>query len=377
MRASFFLVLAVALLVGLGVAVAAKAFGLLSPVQIVEAAPPAPAPVVAPPPPPSVLVSARNIYEGDTIRPGDVKVRPARPEEIADLEKHKSEYVQPVMDAVYYRYALKNIEADAPILRSALKDLSKPEALHTRLAPGMRAVNVAVPKGNSAGGLIQVGDWIDLYVTTEVARTDETSHMPQTGLLVRHAQVIAKRDTLWSVFAPLPNETAIQYTLAMNPYRAALVEYTRTVGGLSMIPVSEMEKKKLDEVKAEVMKDPAKSMLLAMSDPKVDSYKDEESRIREYERGSLSIGADDLARVLNLKPIVAPTPVPPPPPAPAPLTVEVITGVQRGGIVTFPSQTPAAPAPTPPAPPAGRYLFSMPPTNGNGNGNGKTNGNGK
>ncbi|OWK44978.1 Flp pilus assembly protein CpaB [Fimbriiglobus ruber] len=341
MRASFFLVLAVALLVGLGVAVAVKALGLLA----VPTVAPLAQPVVAEPRPPvtKILVAARNLYAGDTILPGDVAVRAIRPDEVEAYEKNKADYVQPMPDAVHFRYPSANIEADTPMFRSKLKAMAKPDALHTRLAPGTRAVNIGATKPESAGGLIQVDDWIDVYISTDVARSDEPGRNSYSGLLVRHAQVIAKRDTLWPVFAGQPGETTIQYTLATNPYRAGLIEFARAVGVLSLVPVSETEKKRLDAVKASVMTDPAKAPLLFTANPESELYREEERRIREYERGTLSLSGDDLAAVLNLKPIPAP------PEGTRLVSVDLYNGVRKQNTVAF-GQT---------APP-GRYVFTMP-----------------
>ena len=374
MRASFLLVLALALVVGLGVAVAVKSLGLLTPVVVTpptQPPPPPPAPVVVPVRP-SFLVPGRPLFAGDTIRPGDVRIRPARPEEMEAYEKNKADYLAAVPEAVYYRFAATDLPADAPMLKSSLKHLSKPDALHSRLVPGMRAVNVSIPKSGSAGGLIQVGDWVDVYITTEVGRTDLQGRTMQTGVLVHHAQVIAKRDTLWSVFAPLPGETSIQYTLAMNTYRSALLEFARSVGTLSMAPVSEAEKQQLDQLKAELLKDPSKIAMISYSDPNSKDYQAEEQRVRDFREGTQSVGSDDLISVLNLKPIPAPVP-PPLPPAPRvkavpppPITVEVLSGTQKTSTVTFPVPAPEPePLPPPPAPPTpeqGRYFFVLPRT---------------
>jgi Flp pilus assembly protein CpaB len=374
MRASFLLVLGLALLVGLGVAVALKSLGLLTPqtIAVPTQAPPPPPPVIAPPPPrPTLLVAAKNLFVGDTIRPGDVMIRPIRQDELEDYEKNKSQYILPILNSVSYRFMAVDIAADTPLKKSALKELAKPEALHARLVPGMRAVNVSIPKTGSAGGLIQVGDWVDLYVTTEVGRTDQQGRTMQTGVLVHHAQVIAKRDTLFTGFAPgAADTTTIQYTLAMNAYRAALLEFGRSVGVLSMSPVSEGEKKQLDELKTAAMKDPSKLVLFTYSDANSADYKAEETKVKDFQEGRQSVGSDDLIRVLNLKPIPLPTPplLPPAPRAKAPpvppITVELLSGTRASGKAEFPVPQPAPePEPLPPAPPAppqGRYTFGMP-----------------
>jgi Flp pilus assembly protein CpaB len=374
MRASVLLVLGLALIVGLGVAVAVKSLGLLTPPVTVATQPPpppAPQPVVAQPPRPQLLVATKNLFVGDTIRPGDVRLRTIRAEELEEYEKTKgADFVPPILDSVYYRFMAIDISADTPLRKKSLKELSKPEPLHARLVPGMRAINVSIPKIGSAGGLIQVGDWVDLYITTEIGRTDLTGRLTQTGVLVHHALVIAKRDTLFTGFASIAPETSIQYTLAVNSYRAALVEFGRSVGVLTMSPISEQEKKQLDELKQTITKEPSKIALLSYSDANSTDYKLEDQRIKDSQEGKLSVGSEDLIRVLNLKPIPVPTPplLPPAPRVkatpPPPITVEILSGTRQAAKAEFPVPAPAPePEPLPPAPPTppqGRYFFVLP-----------------
>jgi hypothetical protein len=256
--------------------------------------------------------------------------------------------------------------------------------------PGTRAIGVQIPKENSVGGLIQVGDWVDVYLITNVSRTDNPAKELQTTLLAPHAQVVAKRDTLYPLYiAPTPGEP-VSFTLATNPYRAALIEYGRTIGLLALVPVSDSEKKRLDALREVAMKDQTKSLSLTFADPSTAHYKTEQDRIEKHTSGQLAVGPDDIAMALNLAPIEAPKPPPPPPkrkivipappppapaPPPAPVTVELFSGVNKTNTATFAvPYTPQPPAkqgeptiieedvPAPPwnPPPTPRYTFSMP-----------------
>lgn len=361
MRASFLLVLALALLVGLGVAVAVKTTGLLSPPPVVvQQPPPAPQPVVVVPPPPSILVATRNLYETETVRPGDVRLRPATSDEVKALEAAKADFLPPNAEAAHYRFLAKSIEANTPLRKMDLLEMKRPDGLNTRLAPGFRAVNVQLTKENSAGGLLGVGDWVDVYVTSVISRTDEPGRVPYTGLIARNVQLIAKRDTLFSGFAPIAPTAEIPHTLAANPYRAALIEYARSVGVLTLVPLSDVEKKQFDEAKKIAMTDGTKSLALSVPDTSSPEYKDEEKRVQEYKTGVQSMSSDELARVFNLKPIVVPPPPPSPPPAPKPIVIETFSGTQRGTSSTF--QPPAEPHTPPPAPQPkpGKYVFFNP-----------------
>lgn len=348
MRASFLLILAVALLLGLGVAVLVKASGLLNPPApaVVQPAPP-------PPPPPTVLAAAHNIYSGDTIRPGDVRLRPLRPDEIAHYETNRDKYVAPVLDAANYRFPNRNIAADQPILKADLKELEKPEPLASRLLPGMRAVDVSITKDNSAGGLIGVGDWVDVYLSSDVGRSDAPGKSMHTALLAQSVPVVAKRNTLWPLFAPLPPDKPIEYTLGVNPYRAALIDYARSRGILSLVPVSAAEKTRLDDYQKAVKAGKTPTVAFPL-DPNSPDSKEEEARIAAYNRGEQAVGPTDLIRLFALKPLQPPTP---------PLSVEMYAGTQQRGVMRFVSPRGSGTLSNGGAAPlAPHYEFSMPPS---------------
>jgi Flp pilus assembly protein CpaB len=325
MRGSLLAVVAVAVVAGLGVVGAVRALGLLNPPVVAEKpVPPAPP---APPPVPTVTVAGRHLFKGDTIDPRDLVVRPVRPGEEKDFAANRAEFLGDAKEVAYFRYAARDVVADTPLRLTDLAELKKPEPLNARLTPGTRAVDLAVPKELAAGGMIAVGDWVDVYLLTEVARTDSPARVPQAGVLVHSAPVIAKRGTLFSIFAGLP-DGPIQHTLAVNPYRAALLDYARAVGTISLIPVSSAEKARLDELKQKAMDNP-KSMALAIpfAEPGSPEYKDEQDRMERYARGEFAVGPADLARVLRLTPPAAPRS--------GTVQVELFTGVRPSGTATF------------------------------------------
>ena len=153
-RASTLFALTAAVVLGLVVATVAKYTGFFNP-------PPAPVAAVPKKQDFQVLVAAKNLFAGDTILATGVKVRTLRAEEVDEYLKVKDQYMPAVPQAAVLRIPNKNIYADQPILKSDLKEMVKPEALNARLVDGMRAVNLSIPMERSAGGQIQVGEWID------------------------------------------------------------------------------------------------------------------------------------------------------------------------------------------------------------------------
>ncbi len=352
MRASTLFALTLAILVGLGVAIAGKRLGLFK-------GPPAPEPpakkadVMA-------LVAARNLFAGDLIDTAGVKVRALRPEELDHYQQHKDDYVPAVVAATFLRVADKNIYADQAILKSSLKDMAKPEPLHTRLLPRMRAVNLSLSKDQSAGGLIQLGDWVDVLLTCTIDRKDQ-GPTTRTACAVPHARVVAKRNSLWPIYAPLPEDKPIHYTVEVNPYRAALLEFARTRGQVSLAPIPSFEQQKLESLRDQALLG-ATPIAPALFGPTGGSEgDDEEERVTAYLRGELAVTEADLIRIFGV--------VSPAPPL-APVMIERLSGVGRFDPVTFSqggtlldfSRKNGRPAPVPQAtrPAAAEVRFSAP-----------------
>ena len=337
---------------------------------------------VAAPAVPLIIAPTRNLFAGDAMTGDNLGLRQLRPEEMKDYEANKADYLAGVREAGYFRIAAKDLVGDRPLRKGDLLDSKKPESLNSRLFPGTRAVTVGVSKDRSVSGLIQVGDWVDVYLITEVSRSDNPNTVPFTGLLVPHAQVIAKRDTLYPIYDPLRGET-VSFTLATNPYRTALIEHGRNVGILTLVPVSMEEKKRLDGLRDDAIKNPNSTSIAATFAPEGSpEFKEEQARLERYANGSLSIGDEDLVRLLRL-PVIEPPPAPvkppkppkppkivPPPPPPPPVTVELYNGTIKSGVAVFPVpytppvvEIPDPPEPPEPVyvpPPPAKYMFRSP-----------------
>jgi Flp pilus assembly protein CpaB len=322
MRASTMFALIVAVLVGLGAAVAAKATGLFNRAEPKKD-----------PPPVMVLVAAGNIFEGNMLQQTDVKLRPAVFAEIEQLRR--GELLPPVVQAAAKRFAKVSIPADSPIRKEHLEDLTAPTELRTRLAPGTRAVNLAIPKQHAAGGLINVGDWVDIQLMAAIeapavplpggaAQAGGTT--AQAAIMVRGARVIAKRNSLWPVNTPLGPDCPVNFTLEMNPYRASLVEFAKDKGTIVLLPVSDADKRHLEARRNDIISAPQTQFIsTSFSIPDSNEYQDEDKRVSSFLNGNYVISESDLVRIFQLKY----TP-PPAPPAPEP-KLEKVVGIQTAG----------------------------------------------
>jgi Flp pilus assembly protein CpaB len=319
-KASSLFTVIVALLAGLAVAAIAKVSGIFN---------------RQPPPPPArpeiqVLVPNHNLFEGFVVQSGDVKARALRPDELEHYYKHKDQYLPPVVSAAALRVLRKNLEADQPILRDHLYELSIAEPLHQRLLPSMRAINLTLTKDESAGGLIQVGDWVDVHLTSTIEWGGKSA--TRTASIARNLRVVAKRNILWKkVLASQPDDKPVYYTLEANAYRAALIEFARDKGRLSLVPVPGAEQQRLQARLRAAQRGGNSILGASFVDADSREYKDEESRIAAILRGDLSIGEGDLVRIFNLQT------GPPPLAATKPLTVQMFVGVKHDRNVIFAS----------------------------------------
>lgn len=306
-----------ALLLGLGVAVAARMSGMFAP------PPPAPAPV--PPPDVQVLVPTHNLFEGFVIQANDVAARALRPDELAEYKSHPEQYLPPVPQAAVLRVTSKNVEAERPLTRDALADLRLADPIHQRLVPNMRAVNLEATKDRCAGGLIQVGDWVDVHLTSTIEAPDGRA-ATHTANLVHFVRVIAKRNLLWQVLAPLPDDQPVTFTLEANPYRAALVEFAKTKGAVTLVPVAAAERQRLESRRQALLRAGSKAPAPTFAEPDSEEYRDEDRRVEAFTRGDRTVGDTDLIRIFGLQTLAPPL---------STVAVQVYQGVERKGDVVF------------------------------------------
>jgi Flp pilus assembly protein CpaB len=323
MRASTMFALIVAVLVGLGAAVAAKATGVFNRAEPKKE-----------PPPIMVLAAASNIFEGNMIQTADVRLRPASLQEVEQLRR--GELLPAMPQAAAKRFAKMSIPADAAMRKDYLEDLVAPGELRTRVAPGMRAVNLAIPKHHAAGGLINVGDWVDIQLMAAI----EAPAVPlpggaaaaggttaQAAIITRAARVIAKRNSLWPVQTPLGPDCPVNFTLETNPYRAALIEFAKDKGTLVLLPVGDTDKRGLEARRNDMMNqsvNPNAVMNVSYNMAESKEYREEDNRVGDFLNGNYVISEGDLVRIFQLK-YVPPTP-------PSPISkIEKVVGINTVG----------------------------------------------
>jgi hypothetical protein len=168
------------------------------------------------------------------------------------------------------------------------------------MVKNMRAINLVVPKDRAAGGLIAVGEWVDVLITSTI-ETPGAAPMTRTACVAPCVRVVAKRNTLWPIYAPLPDGKPVHFTLEVNPYRAALIDYVSTRGNLLLTPLPACDQRELEEkrqllVQHEDDKEDGGPLLAGPPD----ENESETARITAIVKGELAVGEADMARLFNL-----------------------------------------------------------------------------
>jgi Flp pilus assembly protein CpaB len=277
MRASTLFGLTIAILIGMAVVFGVKSSGLF------DREPPK----TVTPDRPKILVANKNMYENFAMTANDVIVRPVEDSEMDHYIRNKHKYMPPNPMAADHRELARNVVAGEPLLREHFKDHVLPPSFDGALRPGMRAVHLNIPKDRGAA-LIRRGDTVDVHLTTTICvdpecRQSRTMSAPiATGL-----KVIFKRDSLWQKLEAVDDVKPTPFTLEANPYRAALIDFAKTRGQITLIPSGP----NANDGKTRLM-------------PEMD--KEEEQKIVRFSQDRMPITDRDLEEIFKLNPIVRP-----------------------------------------------------------------------
>ena len=285
MKASTLFGLTFALLMGLGVVVAARVTGFLdTKPTVVEEKKTNGLPM---------LIAARNLFRGVAALEFDAKVRPMTEQDHAMYDKYRDKMLAPIPSAVEYRVLKVNVPAGVPLMEDMFEPQALPDGVSIRLAPGMRAVNVVLDRPRVAGGLAQKGEFVDVLLTATIRQNgglsrDTAPMAPFTAsaIIARKLKIVAKRDTLYTLNVGNPADKPMSFTLEANPYRSALIEYAKSRGYLTL--------ELLAPTNLANEREP-------MVDPDSKEYRDEDKRVREFMNNEHTITDADLERIFNLR----------------------------------------------------------------------------
>lgn len=313
MRASTMFALVVAVLIGLGVTAAAKYAGLFDK----PAAPEVKEEEI------KVLVAASNLFENTMITANDVRLRALNKSEVEAYKKNEGRYLPAQPSAANFRVLARSVEADQPLLKEHFQDLTVAQSVTERLAAGMRAVDLALPKDRAAGGMLRVGERADVLLTATITTGEKGEYSTtRSAVIARDLKVITKRNNLWQVMQSDPDNKLISYQLEANPYRAALIEFAKQRGTISLVPTPSVE------TRAPVISTPGAAQSFADSRSK--EYRDEDVRVAALNNGELTVGDNDLERIFDVKPVASAAIRPP-------HRVEMVGGIGSRGFLVYPT----------------------------------------
>jgi pilus assembly protein CpaB len=216
------------LIVGL---IAVSIFG----VSILEQpkAPPPTAATAAPPPTEQVLVAADPLSGGSLLQPTDVTAAPVATGSIP---------VGAALDTPDNRAALigsmvrTSLGVGQPILDSEVIHPGDHGFLAAVLAPGMRAVTVAVDNVTGANGLIWPGDNVDVLLTQSISDAPESKSIAAEVVLSDVRVIATGAELIKSAAAgPSGGPPAQTVTLEVTPDEASRCLVATNLGRLSLI----------------------------------------------------------------------------------------------------------------------------------------------
>ncbi len=279
----------------------------------------------------TVLAANQNIVKGALVETRQVTVRPLRSSELDAYRRDRSKYLPPLPTAIYLRIARENILTDTPIRTDQLEPFENPEGVPERLAPNRKPVNLAVKLDDSSGGLLRVGDWVNVVMTSLITGPG-LKDSPRQVTIIPAARIILKRNTLRPIYTALPSDKPVPFTIETNSYRASLTEFARDKGDFSLVALPEVEGKRLEAARqaailAAQSDDPSPApSLVSFANPRSEAYQKELRFVRNFEDKSAPIGSSNLEELFHL--------TLPPPPGPRPPVVpnsyiQQYSGAQR------------------------------------------------
>jgi len=299
MKASTLFVICIALLVGLGAVGTAQFLGIFKKNSPVVDSAVKSDPIL-------VLVAVSDLPAGVAITSNDVRVRELYPNERELYEQNRGNFMPAFVSAAHLRTPTQKINADVPLLRKYFKE-DQPAPFSTRLSEGMRGANVSVPKERCAGGLIQVGEYVDVLLTTKINdAVNPSRQFIKTATVARQCRVIAKRNNLRSMMQADADGSSIPFGLETNPYRAALIEFAQHKGQITLVPVPMPNADILNPLP---VKNEMATMSKGFSDMTSPEYRDEDQRVEQMNQGIYAIGDEDLVRIFRIAP--PPSKIPP------------------------------------------------------------------
>ena len=203
---------------------------------------------------PTVDVFAVNriVTYGEAITPDDVAViRYAEPFLPEGVFRTEEELFPRGLDMP--RVALRQMEANEPVIEAKVTAPGEDAGITSRLSPGMRAFAISVDVSSGVSGFLRPGDRVDVYWTGQV-RNQSDGSQDVTQLILTGLKLVAVDQT--SDAARSGASIARTVTVEATPQQVANLAQSQATGDLSLSLVGYQ-----DEVVAEAIEVDQRSLL--------------------------------------------------------------------------------------------------------------------
>lgn len=140
------------------------------------------------------------------------------------------------------RVVLANIQVNEPVLLSKLSGPGGKATLSTLLAPGMRAVPIRQVELGELAGLVAAGDRVDLVLTRDAGKIEETANSAEgasgsslaTEIVLENVKILTVAQATESGEIGQPAKEGSAVTVEVDPSGAQKITLARSVGQLSL-----------------------------------------------------------------------------------------------------------------------------------------------
>ncbi|TDR80249.1 Flp pilus assembly protein CpaB [Paludibacterium purpuratum] len=184
--------------------------------------------------PVKVLVAHSDLTIGTLLRQSDLSWKEIPASELPKNAVEQSSDTAKTMSGALLRNAVK--EGD-PILSTDVISPNAPEFLAAALAPGMRAVSVAITDVSGNAGLIQPGDRVDLLLTQNLRDEKSPAHSVVAETIATDLRVIAVGSSFQRPKEGDSQQANLQartITFEVTPIAAQAVTVASHLGDLSL-----------------------------------------------------------------------------------------------------------------------------------------------
>ena len=194
----------------------------------------------------------RTVTYGEAITPDDVAViRYAEPFLPEGVFRTEEELFPRGLDMP--RVALRQMEANEPVIEAKVTAPGEDAGITSRLSPGMRAFAISVDVSSGVSGFLRPGDRVDVYWTGQV-RNQSDGSQDVTQLILTGLKLVAVDQT--SDAARSGASIARTVTVEATPQQVANLAQAQATGDLSLSLVGYQ-----DEVVAEAIEVDQRSLL--------------------------------------------------------------------------------------------------------------------